>query len=104
MHNPRDLNLFYSLLHQHRLSAPDLDVAVKAELKHLNAEEAEQMRLYLREVRNEIEDYFADLVDPLQLHKIPEAELKDWLKAGYPWMDEQTLTQAYKDGLHFAAK
>lgn len=104
MHNAHDLNLFYSLLHQHRLSAPDLGAAVKTEFEHLSDEEVRQMRFYLRETRNEIEDYFAAMVDPLQLHKIPEAELKDWLKTSYPWMDAETLTQAYKDGLHFAAK
>ena len=104
MYNPQDLNLLHCLLHKHRLSAFDLEVAVKTKFKHIKAQEMHQMHVYLREITGEIEDYFASVVDPMRLDNIPETELKTWLLDNYTWMDAKTLDTAYKNGLYYAVK
>lgn len=104
MENAADLNHICKLLHLHRLSVTDLEAALKTEMVHLCETETRRMRLYLQETRNEIEDYFAATVDPIHLDQIPAAELKAWLWDNYPWMDAETQSIAYNNGLYFAVK
>lgn len=102
MQNAPYLNCLYRLQYKHRLSAPDLEAAIKSDMVHLCDGEINEMRLYLREVRNEIEDYFAEMVDPMQPDKIPADDLRVWLMDNYPWMDGDVHDIAYKDGLNYA--
>lgn len=104
MQNTRDLNRLYRLQYKHRLSALDLEAAVKSEMAHLCDAEIKEMRLYLREVLSEIEDYFAEIVDSMHPGKIPSADLKAWLLDNYSWMDEDVQAIAYNNGLSFAMK
>lgn len=89
MQNAPDLNRLYRLQYKHRLSAPDLEAAIKNEMVHLCDGEINEMRLYLREVRNEIKDYFAETADPMQRKPISGfgswTIIPGWMKMCTPW-------------------
>ncbi len=72
-------------------------------LPELTEEESSEISLYIEQVRSDINGFISDKYDyRIQNTVIAAAEIKQWIKENYTWMNKKNISHAYSQGMYYA--